>query len=193
MVGWTSRLRAVSRHQPATGKKNLANRKKSDDNDLAYEILRSLRKILRKTSQHSRQISRQSGMSVPQLLCLKAIGEADDATVVTAAIVAQSVHLSAPTATRIIDRLEEARFVKRTPHPSDRRKICLSLTPLGRKRLENLPTPLQEDFVKKLKKLRRAERAELLQSLHRIVEMMGAEDIDAAPMLTPELDMRPTA
>lgn len=171
----------------------MAKKKKTTDTDLAYEILRSLRKILRKTSQHSRQISRQSGMSVPQLLCLKAIGEADKTTDVTAAIVAQTVHLSAPTVTRIVDRLEEAQFVERTAHPSDRRKNCLSLTSLGKKRLEKLPTPLQEEFLDRLKKLRRAERAELLQSLERIVEMMEAEDIDAAPMLTPEVDVKPPA
>lgn len=159
--------------------------------EVAYEILRSLRRILRKTSQHSRQIARQSGLSVPQLLCLKAIDDADAEEETTAALVAQAVQLSAPTVTRIVDRLETAGYVARERRSQDRRKVCLSLTKLGRQRLQTLPTPLHDEFLSRLKSLSADERAMLLRSLKQIVEMMEAEDIDAAPLLTPELDVKP--
>ena len=103
----------------------------NSDGEVAYEILRSLRRILRKTSEHSRQISRQSGLSVPQLLCLKAIHDAGEEEV-TAAKIADTIQLSAPTVTRIVDRLEVAGYVTRERRSQDRRKVCLSLTELGR-------------------------------------------------------------
>lgn len=169
----------------------MAKQSKLTDLEVAYEIVRSLRKILRKTSEHSRLISRQSGLSVPQLLVLKAIDDNDASQELTAATIAKVVNLSAPTVTRLIDRLEMANYVERQPHPSDRRKVCISLTPLGRKRLEDLPTPLHEDFLAKLKKLKRGEKDLLLRQLERVVEMMQAEEIDAAPVLTPEIDVKP--
>ncbi len=166
--------------------------KKLSDIEVAYEVLRSLRKIIRKTSEHSRQISSQSGLSVPQLLCLKAIAEfpSENKIELTAASVAQTVHLSAPTVTRLLDRLELAGYIARNRHPGDRRKLYLTLTELGKRRLESLPTPLHEDFLAKLKKLKRTEKEQLLASLEKVVEMMAAENIDAAPLLTAELDVK---
>jgi DNA-binding MarR family transcriptional regulator len=161
------------------------------DDHAAHEILRSIRRILRKTTEHSRQLGRQSGMSVTGLLCLKAIHDAGDEPEVNAAMVARRVQLSAPTVTRIVDRLEVDGYVARERRSQDRRKICLSITELGRQRLEQLPTPLHEQFLQRLRQLSPREREALLESLERIVEMLEAGDIDASPVLTSELDVRP--
>lgn len=161
------------------------------DLEVAYEILRNLRKILRKTSEHSRMVSQQSGLSVPQLLVLKAIQEAGSHEL-TAAQLAKSVHLSAPTVTRILDRLELAKYVERQRHANDRRKVCILLTSLGQERLKELPSPLHEEFLERLEKLKRSEKDRLMQSLQQIVEMMQAEGIDAAPLLTSEIDVKPS-
>ncbi len=168
----------------------MAKSKKLSDLEVAYEILRSIRRVLRKTSEHSRQISQQSGLSVPQLLVLKAISEAKADDNLTAATIAKTVHLSAPTVTRIIDRLELAKYVKRQRLASDRRKVRLTLTDLGVKRLESLPTPLHEQFLAKLKRLKRAEKDALLACLSQICEMMDADELDASPVLSPELNFR---
>ncbi|HUG20571.1 MAG TPA: MarR family transcriptional regulator [Planctomycetaceae bacterium] len=169
----------------------MAKQKHKTGDEVAYEILRSIRRILRKTSQHSRQLTRQSGLSVTQLLCLKAISDAGDEPELSAAMIAQRVQLSAPTVTRIVDRLELAGYVLRERRSQDRRKICLSVTELGRQRLKQLPTPLQDQFLERLNKLKPDERRELLRSLEKIVEMMEAGDIDASPVLTSEIDVKP--
>ena len=169
----------------------MAKQKHKTEDDVAYEILRSIRRILRKTSQHSRQLTRQSGLSVTQLLCLKAINDAAREPEVSAAMIARRVQLSAPTVTRIVDRLELAGYVSRERRSQDRRKICLSVTELGRQRLKQLPTPLQDQFLERLHKLKPDERSTLLRSLEKIVEMMEASDIDASPVLTSELDVKP--
>ncbi|MBL6706750.1 MAG: hypothetical protein ISQ06_11600, partial [Planctomycetaceae bacterium] len=46
-------------------------------------------------------------------------------------------------------------------------------------------------FLEGLETLDPIERLGLLKALERIVELMDAERLDAAPVLTPELDVRP--
>lgn len=154
------------------------------DDELAYDILRSIRRILRKTSVHSRQLLQEAGLTVPQLLCLRAIAGANGAEI-TVASVSSGVGLSAPTVSRILDRLEESGYIERARTQQDRRKVVLSLTRAGRKRLKSLPTPLHDAFLQRLKKLRKAERVKLLAALEQIVAMMEASDLDAAPILAP--------
>lgn len=163
------------------------------DETIGFGILRAIRRILRRTSEYSRQLARESGLSVPQLLCLKAIAEFPSDAEVTVAMVAESVQLSAATASRILDRLENAGYLVRERHSKDRRKVCLLLSDMGQERCADLPTPLHEVFLTRVKSLPQAERLQLLEALERIVELMDAHNLDAAPVLTPELDVKATA
>lgn len=155
------------------------------------EVLRSIRRILRKVSQHSRQLSRQVGLTVPQLLCLRAIAETEADCEVTVAQVGQSVQLSSATVSRILDRLEQSQLIVRERKSADRRKVCLSLTEQGRQKARNLPTPLQERFVTRMESLSLEEQSQLLDTLAKIVDMMEASDLDAAPVLDPAIDIKP--
>lgn len=155
--------------------------------EVAYEVLRSIRQIMRRVAAHSWQMSSQVGLTVPQLMCLKAIGEFEDLKVseITVAAVADRVRLSPATVSRIIDRLVRMELVLRERKAKDRRKVCLSLTTQGLERFQHLPTPLQERFVERLLALPESERENLLASLRRISDLMDAGEIDAAPMLYP--------
>lgn len=128
---------------------------------------------------------------MPQMLCLKAIADFPNDTEVTVARVAEAVQLSSATVSRILDRLEKCGFILRERRSVDRRKVCLSLTEAGQQQLDDLPTPLHEQFLTRLEKLDPVERLGLLKALERIVELMDAEGLDAAPVLTPELEVRP--
>jgi DNA-binding MarR family transcriptional regulator len=125
------------------------------------------------------------------MLCLKAITEFPADTDVTVVMVAEAVQLSAPTVSRILDKLEKGSYVTRERNAKDRRRVCVSLTEEGWQRIDNLPTPLHEQFLKRLDTLDPIECLGLLKALERIVELMDAEDIDAAPLLTPELEVGP--
>lgn len=158
---------------------------------IGFQILRAMRQILRRTSQHSREIARESGLSVPQMLCLKAIDDLGGEIEVSVAMVASSVQLTPATVSRILDRLEGMQLIVRERRSKDRRKVCLSLTEDGRRELDQLPTPLHEQFLRRLESLDSAERQNLLESLLRIVELMDAQEIDASPVLTPDADVAP--
>ncbi len=149
----------------------------------SYEILRALRRILRRVNEHSRMLARESGMTVPQVLALKAVAELELAT---PAVVARAIQLTPSTTTAVLDRLEGAGMIRRERSPDDRRKVLLVLTDEGRERAAKLPPPLQERFLERLDAIEALERGKLLDALDRIVELMDASDVDAAPLLSGE-------
>jgi len=155
----------------------------------ADQVLREIRRIVRRISQHSKHLARESGLTVPRLLCLKAIGDLEEQDV-TITVVGQHVQLSAATVSRIIDSLEAAGLVQRERTAKDRRKVRLSLTPAGYERYLTLPAPLQEEFVSRLMALNAAERAKLLDALRQVNELMDAKDLDASPLLAPGTELR---
>ena len=157
--------------------------------DIAHQVLRAIRQIVRRISEHSKHLSREVGLTLPQLMCLKAIGELEGGEI-TVAQVGKQVHLSPATTSRILDRLVRAGLITRIRQERDRRKVSLSLTPAGVERYQTLPTPLQERFVERLLDLEPNERVALLDALQKISELMEATDLDAAPLLAPGSDVR---
>lgn len=163
------------------------------DDPVADEILKAIRRMLRKTAEHSRDLSRRAGLTTPQVLCMRAIDGAAKDEEVTVVQVANAIQLSPATVSRLLDRLEQAGLVVRQRISRDRRRVCLSLTAEGRRQIRRLPTPLHEEFLQRLKKLSKRKQQAMLRSLEEIVAMMGASDLDAAPMLTPGVDVKPPA
>jgi len=156
------------------------------NDDVAQQILRSIRQLIRGISIHSKQLLHDIGLTVPQLICLRAIHELDTGHGgVTVNEVSQRVQLSPPTVSRIIDRLAAAGLVVRERSSTDRRKVSISLTAAGVDRVQTAPSPLQETFLRGLETLPLEERLELLAALKRVVVLMNADELDAAPLLAP--------
>ena len=148
----------------------------------ADQILRALRSIMQSITIHSKKLYRDAGLTLPQMLCLRAIAASYDSEV-TAAQVSRQVHLSPATVTGIVDRLERNGFVERERRSKDRRKICLNLTPKGEERLQTMDPSLQDRFLARLMGLDEAEQAQMLAVLQRIEGLLEASNIDASPIL----------
>jgi len=158
---------------------------------IAHDVLRAIRQIVRRIAEHSRTVSRDWGLTVPQMICLKAIADLEETEAeITVAMVSDAVHLSPATVSRIVDRLTISGLVLRERRAQDRRKVCLSLTAAGVERFQTLPAPMQERFVERFSALDEDERVGLLQALQRISALMDADDIDAAPLLAPGADVK---
>lgn len=161
------------------------------ERDVAHEVLTSIRQIVKCISGHSKRLSRDVGLTVPQLMCLKAIGElegrVDEVNVI---LVGKRVYISQATVSRIIERLVRAGLVHRERSTIDRRRVRLSLTHAGLEQYRALPTPLQEKFIERLDALPVTEREQILSTLRRVAELMGAADLDAAPLLVPGENLR---
>lgn len=144
-------------------------------------ILRSLRKVSRAIDLYSRQLVSRHQLTGPQLVCLRHLLERGPTT---PSALARGVSLSHATVTGILTRLEARRLVERTRSDEDRRRVIVTLTEEGEALAKTAPSPLQDRFATRLAELPAANQAIIDTVLLQIVEMMGAEELDASPLLT---------
>ncbi|RXJ74208.1 MarR family transcriptional regulator [Veronia nyctiphanis] len=144
------------------------------------EVLIALRQIIRAIDIHSRQLNKETGLTGPQLVLMKAIQELGQVTIRQLSI---HTNMSQATATTILDRLEKRGFVSRVRSEVDKRKVHAHLTENGEKAMEQAPRLLQDSFISRFQGLEHWEQSLLLSSVQRVSSMMNAENIDAAPML----------
>lgn len=147
---------------------------------LELRVLRALRRIVQAIDIHSRKLAQQHDITSPQLVTLLCV--ADEGPLSPSAI-AERVHLSSGTVVGILHRLESKGLVRRDRDTQDRRLVNVSATEAGRRLIETAPSPLQDRFAEALKHLPELEQMAIALSLERIVDLMEARDIDAAPML----------
>ena len=151
---------------------------KADDGDL--RILYAIRKIIRAVDMDSHRLAAQFRITGPQLICLRAVVEQGTATSIE---VARRVHLGASTIVGVMDRLEAKGFVRRRRNPEDRRAVIVTATPAGKALVARTPYPLQYSLERATKGLPRADREAMAAAMERLVRLMGAEGVDASPML----------
>jgi DNA-binding MarR family transcriptional regulator len=132
----------------------------------------------------SRTLLQDYGLTVPQLAALRAIGRLQP---VKGRDLAKGIHLAQPTVTGILGRLEQRGLVRCTRGAQDRRSLEIRLTDEGERVLRDAPSLLQDEFLRKLDELEPAERTQTLTVLQQVADMMDAEGIDAAPVLSSEL------
>jgi len=147
-----------------------------------FNILRSLRRIIRAVDIHSRKINTDFSVTVPQLLCLYSLARNPEQTMVE---LAEDVNLGASTINGIADRLEAKELIHRRRSEKDRRKVFLDLTEKGQQLVTDAPPMLQETLSARLNGLPELELAAISLALDKIVKLMEAEHIDASPNLIP--------
>ncbi len=143
-------------------------------------VLKALRRIIRAVDLHSRQLAALHKITSPQLVCLLAIEEHEPLTV---SAIAKDIHLSPSTLIGILDRLESKGLLRRNRDLKDRRLVNVSLTEPGRELIQRAPSPLQDTLADAMNSLPEPEQATITESLERIVELMEARHVDAAPIL----------
>lgn len=153
-----------------------------DSTNSVDKVLISIRRIIRAIDIHSHKLIQKYGLTIPQIIVLKAIDQANEPTV---GAIAKAVNLSQATVTNILTRLQERGLVERKKLPPDKRRVLLKVTDEGRKTLAKSPSLLHEQFVNSFSKLEEWEQLLIISSLMRVAEMMDAAEIDAAPLLSP--------
>ncbi len=149
-------------------------------NELEDHVLIALRRIIRATDLHSRALGKETGLTTPQLVVLRAIRDLDSPTVTA---IARSVSLSQATVTTILNRLEARGLLRRQRSEIDRRAVNVRLTAAGSALWEEAPELLQHSFTRRFKQLASWEQHTIVAALERVAAMMDAEELDAAPML----------
>lgn len=144
-------------------------------------ILVSLRRMSRAVDLHSRQLAAKHQLTGPQLVCLRQLHRE---VITNPGALARAVSLSQGTVTGILDRLEARGLVRRARSSQDKRRVMVELTDAGRELVGAAPSPLQDRFSDRLGALPEGEQAMIDWVLQRVVSMMEAEHMDAAPMLS---------
>jgi DNA-binding MarR family transcriptional regulator len=147
-------------------------------------MLVSLRKINQAISLHSKNLNRRFGLTGPQLVILNEIARQESITVTQ---LARSISLSQATVTDILNRLGKKGLVVRTRDTIDRRRVLVGITPKCVDILSQAPPALQDTFVDQYTHLAEWEQLMILSALKRIVDLMSAQKIDAAPFLATDV------
>jgi len=150
-------------------------KKKQIDN-----VLIALRRLMRATDLHSRDLVKKTGLTTPQLLLMQSIRQKGEVSI---GELAGDVNLSQATVTSILDRLEARGLAVRHRSQKDKRKVHAYLTDTGSETIRKSPPPLQDNFVRQFKALADWEQNMIIASLQKVAAMMDAENIDAAPVL----------
>jgi len=148
----------------------------------SYElrILQALRRIIRAVDIHSYKLASQHRITGPQLACLLAVKESGP---LTGANLAKKVYLSPSTLVGIVDRLEEKGLVRRQRDSKDRRQVHISITAAGKRLVAEAPSLLQDTLAQALVELPELEQVSITLALEKLVDLMEARHIGAAPVL----------
>lgn len=154
------------------------------------EILIDIRKIVRSINLESKRIQKDFGISIPQLLCLNYLSTQDDYQG-THKQLTSYLNLNSSTVSGIVNRLEQKGYVARLPKKGDKRVTYISLTSAGYRVLEKTPDLLHEKLAAKLTRLPSDDLQNIRDSLHKLVNVLGLQDVDASPLLVVEDPLEP--
>ena len=152
------------------------------EHSTAYEIrmLRAIRRIIRAVDMHSKKLQHAQDITAPQLVCLLTLLKEGELTMKR---LSQLVDLSPSTTVGVVDRLEVKALVQRTRSTHDRRQVFIGITEEGKKLAQDAPSPLQTRLIEGFKQMPESEQVAMTQAVEKLVQLMGAGDIDASAML----------
>ncbi len=163
--------------------KAVVEKKIDDARNICNEVLVSLRRIIQTVDLHSRYLFRHYGLTVPQLVVIQELSKRGEISI---GELAKIVSLGQATVTGIINRLEQRELVIRRRSEKDKRRVLVQATKSCKAIIEAAPPPIQKTFVDQFNNLLDWEQNMIVSALQRIVSMMDASNIKAAPLLTTE-------
>jgi DNA-binding MarR family transcriptional regulator len=145
-----------------------------DAPELPARILDELGRLVRQLSRVSGGPDDGTPMTGTQRIALI---EISDAGPLRLNDLAERMGVSAPTASRAVDALEELELVERLPDPDDRRAVRIDLTAGGRRRVAARKRRVVETFGPAVSTLDQQEQERLVELLVRLRSAL-APDID---------------
>jgi len=140
------------------------------------EIMQSLRQIFRAIQDYSQEVSRNFGITGPQLWALKTLF-GDGA--LSVGDLSNKMYLHPSTVSGVVDRLEKKGYVVRDRNQKDRRVVTVALTPQGKRLVKKAPNPIQGKMVYGLRKLEARKLNSIYAAIQKLVEIMAVQDVKA--------------
>lgn len=147
----------------------------TQDRDAAVlEVASRLRLAIARTARRLRQ---SAGTDLTAALTA-ALATVEGRGPLTPSELAEAEHVKRPTATRIVDRLQEQGLVTRTPEPHDGRSFLVGITPEGRALLRRLRTRKNAYLAKRLRELPPRDVAALERAAEVLERLLETERRD---------------
>lgn len=144
------------------------------------DSLISLRRIIRATESSARELAKKADMATSELLTLQCVA---DNPGISPGELAKFLSLSPVTSTVILQKLESRDLVKKIRSTIDKRRLEVVLTEKGKHEVNDAPSSLQTRFAERFGHLENWEQHLIASVLGRVTTLLGAEDLDAAPIL----------
>jgi DNA-binding MarR family transcriptional regulator len=124
------------------------------------EFIRCFREIHPKFSRLVSHYLTRANITMPQyaLLNVVAVGKA-----LPMSEVSKNLVISKPAVTHLVDRLERANYLKRLPHPKDRRSYLIQILPKGEKLIASMQMFCLGFFLETLKHFDAEEKKSVLR------------------------------
>ena len=129
--------------------------------EIAGPIFVSLKEEVNPASHKARSHPDVKELSFTQLRILLAIEYGKDQV----GKLARSAQVAQPAMSKIVNRLISLDFIRRDPHPTDRRQIKLSLTPKGTAMTGRVRLKAAQKYVDAITNLSRSNRQQLLDGI----------------------------
>ncbi|MGO8791834.1 MAG: MarR family winged helix-turn-helix transcriptional regulator [Terriglobia bacterium] len=136
--------------------------------DIAGPIFLSLKEQLKPASPEVRSHPEVKELTFTQLRILFAIEYGKDQV----GKLARSAHVAQPAMSKIVDHLIRLGLARRDPHPTDRRRIKLSLTPKGKDMTGRVRLKAAEKYVGAIRDLSANDRKKLLDGIAVIFDVI---------------------
>jgi DNA-binding MarR family transcriptional regulator len=116
-----------------------------DEPDIASDISRSLRELLRVGRGVQTTLARRLGVGVTDVQAVSHLVESPEP--LGTVELGNRLGIRSASATVLVDRLEAAGHLRRTDHPEDRRRVVLRLTETARAEVREALGPLLESIT----------------------------------------------
>jgi DNA-binding MarR family transcriptional regulator len=132
-------------------------------------VLKSMRRIAQAIEVRSREIARNSGLTIPQLIVMQSIRKLGQ---VTTQAVSREASMSPATVVAVLDKLEAKGLIERYRSEVDRRVVHTRLTNTGLDALGHAPGLLSRGFEDAFAALPSHRQDALLSAMEDLAEMM---------------------
>lgn len=141
------------------------------------DYIRHIFKALRVSSS---QFEKELGLSAAQIFVLKKLKEEPGLSINDLAL-RTTTHQSSVSV--VVKKLEEQGLVSRAISKEDSRRVVVSLTQEGERKLGEIPRTVQEQMIDSLQKMNPEKTATLAMLMKEFVNQAGIVENAAAPMM----------
>lgn len=138
-----------------------------------------LRRILRATELHERELAQSAGLTISKLRVLQALASREGRSA-TPTHLAQKLRVSQATVTMLVDQLESRALVMRRRSDRDRRQMHVVLVDAGGEALRGTPDVLQQYFKTGFERLQDWEQMMVVAVLDCVSQMLHPDLDDDA-------------